>query len=233
DPKQAGTRPHTDFASGTACTHGNCGRRGEYLKVATGLLVSDLEHMTADWSADNRGNYRQQFLALEPREALRRMLFGMGSLSLGELAGERMNVALLAHSQEDEHSCFSDNTHNDIEANARSISNIHTGSYVRSDGSRFDGPGLALLLERQDAALAGALMDKLDSSQKAVMAIVDAASQGEAFDQQIAPDNPAGNQRIHTAINALRDQTAAIEAAATALGIVQLNAETSDSFNNR
>jgi len=231
-PQQSGSRPHTDFAGGAACTHGNCERRARYLKVATGLLVSDLAHMAADWSAESKGNYRQQFLALEPREALRRMLFGMGSLSLGELAGERMNVALLAHSQEDEHSCFSDNTHNDIDTNIRGIRNIYTGSYVRNDGSSLEGPSLARLLEQQDAALAGTLMERLDASRNAAQAIVDAAGQGEAFDQQIVPENAAGNQRIRTAINALRAQTIALEAAATALGIGQLNAETSTTFSN-
>ena len=40
------------------------------------------------------------------------MFFGMGSLSLGELAGERMKVSLEANSPEDEQDCFSDNTHN-------------------------------------------------------------------------------------------------------------------------
>jgi putative iron-regulated protein len=37
----AGERPATDYSI-TACTHGNCDRRAQYLKSATDLLVSDL-----------------------------------------------------------------------------------------------------------------------------------------------------------------------------------------------
>ena len=40
------------------------------------------------------------------------MLTGLGSLSYGELAGERMKLGLLLHDPEEEHDCFADNTHN-------------------------------------------------------------------------------------------------------------------------
>jgi putative iron-regulated protein len=36
----------------------------------------------------------------------------LGSLSYGELAGERMKLGLLRHDPEAEHDCFSDDTHN-------------------------------------------------------------------------------------------------------------------------
>lgn len=45
----AGNRPWSDFAQGADCTGGNCDRRGDYLKAATDLLISDLEWMTAQW----------------------------------------------------------------------------------------------------------------------------------------------------------------------------------------
>ncbi|MEZ5453091.1 MAG: imelysin family protein [Thiothrix sp.] len=229
NPKDAGKRPATDYAKGDACTNGNCERRGEYLKAATDLLVADLQTMANDW-ADGKDNYRQAFLSLPDNEALRRMLFGMGSLSLGELAGERMNVALLAHSQEDEHSCFSDNTHNDIAENARSIQNIFNGTYTRTDGSKVEGASLAQLVASKDAKLSETLVSKLANTQKAVEAIVEAAENGEHFDQQITPDNKDGNKRVKAAITALRSQTGDIEAAAKAVGIDSLNPESSDSF---
>lgn len=229
DPKDAGKRPATDYAKGDACTNGNCERRGEYLKAATDLLVADLQTMADDW-ADGKDNYRQAFLSLPDNEALRRMLFGMGSLSLGELAGERMNVALLAHSQEDEHSCFSDNTHNDIAENARSIQNIFNGTYTRTDGSKVEGASLAQLVASKDAKLSETLVSKLANTQKAVEAIVEAAENGEHFDQQITPDNKDGNKRVKAAITALRSQTGDIEAAAKAVGVDSLNPESSDSF---
>ena len=228
-PEDAGIRAYTDYAIGTDCTNGNCERRGQYLKVATDLLVSDLEFMVADWKPDS-DNYRKNFLALEEKEALRRMLFALGSLSLGELAGERINVALLAHSQEDEHSCFSDNTHTDIAENARGVQNIFTGTYLRSNGDKVTGVSLADLVAANNTELSNSLSNKLANSQAAAEAVVKAAEAGEHFDQQITPDNEAGNARVKAIINALRLQTGDIEASAKALGIENLNPETSDSF---
>lgn len=228
-PTDAGTRPHTDYLKGEGCTNGNCERRAQYLKVATDLLVADLQTMVDDW-ADGKNNYRKAFLGLDEKEALRRMLFGMGSLSLGELAGERMNVALLARSQEEEHSCFSDNTHNDIADNARGIQNIFLGSYTRTDGSKVSGPGLAALLASTDEPLSKELATQLEATQQKAEAIVAAANNGEPFDQQILGSNKEGNQRIKDTIAALRAQTKTIEAAARALGIGNLDPESSDSF---
>lgn len=229
DPKTAGKRPYTDYAKGDACTNANCERRAEYLKAATDLLVADLQTMTDDW-ADGKDNYRKAFLALNETEALRRMLFGMGSLSLGELAGERMNVALLAHSQEDEHSCFSDNTHNDIAENARSIQNIFNGTYTRTDGTTVSGASLAQLVAAKDPAASETLVKKLAETQQKAQAIVDAAQAGEPFDQQIIASNKDGTKRVKATIAALRSQTADIEAAAKILGVANLNPESSDSF---
>ena len=127
----AGARAYTDFVVGAECTNGNCERRGAYLKAAAELLVQDLEWMEKQWSADEKGNYRQELLAESSDNGLRKMLFGMGSLSLGELAGERMKVALEANSTEDEHDCFSDNTHNSHYYNEQGIYNVYTGLYKR------------------------------------------------------------------------------------------------------
>ncbi|MEN9424321.1 MAG: hypothetical protein RL122_1704, partial [Pseudomonadota bacterium] len=207
-----------------------CERRAEYLKAATDLLVADMQKMADDWADGKAGNYRRAFLALDKKEALRRMLFGMGSLSLGELAGERMNVALLAHSQEDEHSCFSDNTHNDIAENARSIQNIFNGIYTRTDGTKVEGASLAQLVAAKDAKASETLVSKLADTQQKAEAIVEAAKNGENFDQQITPDNKDGNKRIKATIAALRSQTGDIEAAAKAVGVDSLNPESSDSF---
>lgn len=225
----AGLRPFTDYAKGADCTNGNCDRRGQYLTAATDLLVSDLTEMVADW-APEKDNYRKTFLALEEGEALRRMFFGLGSLSLGELAGERINVALLAHSQEDEHSCFSDNTHVDIAENARGIQNIFTGTYTRVNGEVLKSASLAELLAEKNADLSKSLTTKLASSQSKAADVVKAAEAGEHFDTQIAADNSTGNKRVQSVIDALRLQTGDIEAASQALGVSNLNPETSDSF---
>ncbi len=228
-PNTAGQRPYTDYVSGSGCTHGNCERRAQYLQIVTDLLVSDLQTMVEAWSENKKDNYRAALLAVDEKEALRRMLFGMGSLSLGELAGQRMNVALLANSQEDEHSCFSDNTHSDIAANAQGIQNIYTGTYKRVDGSTLSGASLAQLLANQDNKLSQLLLEKLSITQQKAAAIVAAADKGEAFDQQIAPENKAGNERVQATIEALRSQTAEFETMARILGI---EAVSTDRFNS-
>lgn len=231
NPQDAGMRPYTDYVTGDGCTNGNCERRGQYLLAATDLLISDLEEMVADWEG-GKDNYRKAFMALDDNEALRRMLFGMGSLSLGELAGERINVALLAHSQEDEHSCFSDNTHVDIAENARGIQNVFNGSYVRADGSTVKGASLADLVAVKDKALSQTLTEQLAASQDKAQQVIEAAEQGEHFDQQIRSGNEAGNTRVKAVIEALRTQTGSIEAVSGALGIDNLNPENSDSFGS-
>ncbi len=93
-------------------------------------------------------NYRAKVEADTAENNLRKMFFGMGSLSLGELAGERMKVALEANSTEDEHDCFSDNTHNTLFFNAKSIRNIYLGEYKRTDGSVVKGPSLSDLVAK-------------------------------------------------------------------------------------
>jgi len=86
-------------------------------------------------------------LALDKNEAIRKMMVGMAILSKNELAGERMYVAYDNQDQEDEHSCFSDNTHRDINLNAKGIHNVYTGTYLRTDGSTVSGSSIADLAQ--------------------------------------------------------------------------------------
>ncbi len=220
-----GERPVSDYQTGDDCTHGHCDRRRSYLDAVSDLLVDDLEWMVAQWAPDTEDNYRQALLAESDQEGLRRMLFGMGSLSLGELAGERLKVALEANSFEDEHDCFSDNTHNSHYYNGQSIQNIYTGRYQRLDGSVLEGPSLQALLSQEDSELADTLGDQL----KATMARLDAIKQAAeaesspmAFDMMIAPGNEQGSELINAAILTLVAQTGSIEQAAGELGVTSL-----------
>ncbi|MCA2429705.1 imelysin family protein, partial [Vibrio chemaguriensis] len=158
----AGQRAYTDFVVGSGCTNDHCDRRGEYLKAAADLLVQDLEWMEKQWSADEKGNYRQELLTGSAENGLRKMLFGMGSLSLGELAGERMKVALEANSTEDEHDCFSDNTHNSHYYNEQGIYNVYTGTYSRQDGTVITGPSIANLVAQEDNKAAEEIQKQCD-----------------------------------------------------------------------
>lgn len=225
----AGNRPASDYLVGEGATGGHNERRRDYLKAATALLVSDLRYMAGQWQAGVADNYRAKLEAEPAENGLRKMLFGMGSLSLGELAGERMKVALEANSTEDEQDCFSDNTHHAHFYDALGIRNVYLGEYKRIDGSQLSGPSLSSLVAKADAQADAALKADLDASQAALQKMVDSAEKdGVHFDQLIAADNTAGQQIVRDAIAGLVKQTASIELAATKLGISDLNPDTAD-----
>ncbi len=225
----AGARAYTDFVVGDACTNGNCDRRGEYLKAAAELLIQDLEWMEKQWSADEKGNYREELVNGSAENGLRKMLFGMGSLSLGELAGERMKVALEANSTEDEHDCFSDNTHNSHYYNEQGIYNVYTGIYKRQDGSLLSGPSLNDLVAQKDKQAAKEIQKQFDVTRAQVGQLVTSAeTNGQFFDQLIASGNTQGNALVNETIMSLVAQTESIERAAKIVGITNLSPDTAD-----
>ena len=224
----AGNRPYTDFLVGEGATGGHNERRRAYLEAVTTLLVNDLESMVNEWKADSADNYRASLLADSADEGLRKMLFGMGSLSLGELAGERMKVALEANSTEDEHDCFSDNTHNSHFYNAKGIRNIYLGSYQKLDGTEITGPSLSSLVKSLDSAADDVAQKAFANTESKLQALVDSALKGQHFDQLIAPENTEGQTLVREAIAALVAQTQSIEKAASVLGVNNLNPETAD-----
>ncbi|CDF82251.1 Insulin-cleaving metalloproteinase outer membrane protein [Pseudomonas knackmussii B13] len=225
----AGNRPYTDYAQGKDCTNGHCDRRAAYLKAATDLLVSSLEEMVGNWKSGVADNYRAKLEADNASTNLRKMFFGMGSLSLGELAGERMKVALEANSTEDEHDCFSDNTHHTLYFDAAGIRNVYLGEYKRVDGSVVKGPSLSDLVAKADAQANDTLKADLDGTQAKMQAIVDRAEKdGVHFDQMIAPADEADHKIIRDAIASLVKQTGSIEKAAAALGIQDLKPDNAD-----
>jgi putative iron-regulated protein len=203
-PTGPGARPHTDYLAGAM----NHERRGQYLRLVTELLVDDLGEVADAWAS---GSPYEADLRADPKEALRRMLQGMGSLSGAELSGERMTVALDNRDQEDEHSCFSDNTHRDLRANALSIQNVYLGRY----GS-IDGPGLDGLVAKRDPALDTKLKEQIAASVAAIEAIP------VPFDQAIM--NEPGRAKVLAAVRALQDETETLVQVATLFGI-QINLE--------
>ncbi|WP_419909185.1 imelysin family protein [Hoeflea sp.] len=225
----AGTRPYTDFDPGN-CTGGNCERRAEYLAAAANLLVDDLEEMVANWRTD--GEARKAVMDGEVNQGVATILTGMGSLSYGELAGERMKLGLLLHDPEEEHDCFSDNTHISHLYDAIGIRNVYEGSYTRIDGSVVKGPSVSDMVKHANADIDGELRADIDATIAAMQAIADAAEAGEAYDQQIGEGNAAGNARVQAAIDALVKQTKSIERAVAALDLGALEFEGSDSLDN-
>ena len=225
----AGERPWTDFAQGDACTGGNCDRRGTYLRVATGMLVADLEEMAAAWDTD--GEARAALMADE-NAGLTAIFTGLGSLSYGELGGERMKLGLMLNDPEEEHDCFADNTHNSHFYNGIGMRSVYLGRHVRIDGSVVEGPSPADLVAAADAEADAALRAALDVSVARLGDIKTAAEAGMAYDQMLAPGNAAGAALIEGAVGALRDQTRAIERAVAALDLRAVTIEGSDSLDN-
>ncbi|WP_328587469.1 imelysin family protein [Algihabitans albus] len=225
----AGTRPATDFDMAN-CSNGNCDRRAEYLVAVTDLLLADLEEMVEAWGED--GEARAALTAQGEDAGLIRILTGLGSLSYGELAGERMRLGLLLHDPEEEHDCFADNTHNSHFYNVVGMINVVTGTYRRIDGTRVSGPGLEALLADADPTVAGELRAGLERSYDAALDMVHRAERVENYDQMIAAGNDEGNATIEAVIQALVDQTRSIERAVAALDLQPIAFEGSDSLDN-
>ncbi|NHB76419.1 imelysin family protein [Rhodobacter calidifons] len=225
----AGARPYTDYLQGEGCTGGNCDRRAAYLQAATDLLVADLQEMVGNWQ---EGGPARAAVTRDPQAGLLAMLTGMGSLSYGELAGERMKLGLMLNDPEEEHDCFSDNTHNSHYFDGVGIRNVYLGRYLRLDGSVVEGFALADLVAAADPAVDAQLKAELEASVAALGAVKAAADGGLAYDQMLAPGNAQGEELIMAAVNALVTQTASIERAVTALGLSKVTFEGSDSLDN-
>ena len=225
----AGARPASDF-NRDACTGGNCARRSTYLRVAVDLLIDDLAWMVGQWEV---GGAARTALSIGNGEAgLIAMFTGMGSLSYGELAGERMKLGLLLHDPEEEHDCFSDKTHLSHYYNVVGIRNVYLGRYKRIDGGRVEGRSLSDLVREADAVADRRLRAALDTSLAAVAAIVRRAETVEAYDQMISEGNVAGNQLVNEAIQALLAQTREIERAIAVLKLKPIAFTGSDSLDN-
>ena len=205
-----GNRPFEDYVKGKG---ENAERRAQYLTVATELLVEDLAGMVKAWEP-NAKNYRAKF-EKGGRESVRKIIVGLGSLSRGELSGERMEVALNSQDQEDEHSCFSDNTHRDVVNNAKGIQNVWLGQFKRLDGSTLQGPGVRDLVAAKNPALAEKTTAQLAASVAGAEAIP------APFDRAIAKGS-AGRPAIEKTVASLVAQSKLLVESASAVGIAKL-----------
>jgi putative iron-regulated protein len=205
-----GSRSFEDYVVGKGA---NAERRAQYLTVATELLVDDLTAMVTAWEPGKK-NYRAKF-EKGGKESVRKIIVGLGSLSRGELSGERMEVALNSQDQEDEHSCFSDNTHRDVVSNAKGIQNVWTGEYTRRDGSVLKGPGVRDLVAAKNPALAEKTTAQIADSVKGAEAIP------APFDRTIVKGS-AGRPAIEKTIASLVSQSKLLVESASAVGIAKL-----------
>ncbi len=224
----AGNRAYTDFDTKN-CTNGNCDRRAAYLKAASSLLVSDLEEMVTAWTPEGEAT---KTVTVDPKAGISAILTGMGSLSYGELAGERMKLGVLLHDPEEEHDCFSDNTHASHLNDAVGIASAYTGEYTRADGTKMTGPSLSELVAAKDAALDTEMKAKLTKTLDAMNAMAKRAETVEAYDQMIGEGNAEGNATVQAAIDGLIDQTKTIERVIASLDLGTIELEGSDSLDN-
>ena len=224
----AGNRPYTDYDK-AKCTNGNCDRRADYLKSASTLLIKDLQEMVDAWAPEGEAT---KTLEGDPKAGLTAILTGMGSLSYGELAGERMKLGLLLHDPEEEHDCFSDNTYNSHLNDAIGIASAYTGDYTRVDGTKMTGASLSELVGAKDKALNDEMLVKLDKTLNAMHAMEKRAQTVEAYDQMIGEGNKEGNAVVQAAIDGLLDQTKSVERVIAALDLGKIDLEGSDSLDN-
>jgi putative iron-regulated protein len=208
-----GDRPYTDYVKGKG---NNAERRAHYLQEVTALLIHDLETVRSAWAPGTPNNFRAQF-EKGGKESVRQILVGLGSLSRGELAGERLEVALFSQDQEDEHSCFSDNTHRDAVNNAQGILNVWTGTYKQADGAVLKVPSLAELVASKAPKVAK------ETTQQITNSVIAANAIQAPFDREIIGGaNAPGPQRIKATVASLVKQSTLIVESANAIGISQL-----------
>ena len=201
-----GSRPLEDYTD-----NANADRRADYLATASDLLLVHLGSLADAWAPGDAGNYRAGFLAMDSDAALNNIITGIGELSRGELAGERMTVAYEERSQEDEHSCFSDNTVADIVGNARGIQMVYTGDY-----GLVAGPGVMDLV----AVVNGELAMRLEREIGRSVALAEAIP--SPFDLHLRstiPNNDPGREAVLRTIESLEGQTDSIVSAAEQIGI--------------
>ncbi len=200
-----GDRPVSDYVAG----QGNNDRRRLYLKTVTEMLAHELEELEEQWEA-GEDNYRAKFLALPPREAIGRIINGVAQLAGYEMASERLAVALDSGLQEDEHSCFSDNTDADQIYDLRGIRNVWFGSV---GDKQF--PGLFELAMSVDPAAALLVTSRLNLAEAAV------ADLDRPFDRILA--SPAGSparQEAERAVTALVSLADALKDMGSKLGVL-------------
>ncbi len=225
----AGNRPHTDFDTKN-CTHGNCDRRAQYLTAATELLISDLKDIVGQWAP---GGAARAAVTADKAKGVGAIIKGLGSLSYGELAGERIKLGLMLHDPEEEHDCFADNTHNSHYFDQVGMMSIYAGRYARIDGSVVQGPSLADLIKTKDAKLAAKIDAALGATLARMQVMKDMADRRVmAYDQMIGEGNAAGSKIIQDVIDGLVTQAKAIESAMAPLGLSGVSFEGSDSLDN-
>jgi putative iron-regulated protein len=198
-----GARSAGEFAGA-----GDSARRREYLSVATDLLVSNLKTLVDAWEP-GRENYRATFQRMDQATAVRNMLTGIATLTGFEMASERLATALDSGSQEDEQSCFSDNTHVDLLSNALGVANVYFGRY-----GGWQGKGLNELVAAANPDLNRYLEQRIEATVELARKLP------RPFDRMLAsPPGSPERQHAEQLVQSLQMQADLLKYAASALGV--------------
>jgi len=181
-----GNRPYTDYVTDGSGTAANQDRRGLYLRTVMELLLDNLGSVRDEWKSD--GPYRATFLNFSQQEIITKIFESLSELSKGELSGERMFVAVDLQDQENEHSCFADNTIDDIKQNFQGLVNVYTGTYVRVDGTTLTGESYAAIAATADADKAKLVTDAIDNARTKINAIPSPFDQAILNNRQVILD---------------------------------------------
>lgn len=194
NPDGPGERPWTDYT-----TAANADRRMTYLVTATEVLRFHLVAIADSWSPFNYDGTPGEFFLRRPSRIIRTVLRGLSALAGRELASERLATALRSRSQEDEHSCFSDTTRNDLVSNMEGIESILFGSFTSASGKVvIDEAGFYDLIASADQETAENVKDQFYTAKKLVSAIPN------PFDQAIvAADGSPERQAIESSVAAI------------------------------
>tara|TARA_Y100000814_G_scaffold287714_1_gene258198 strand:+ start:1258 stop:2448 length:1191 start_codon:yes stop_codon:yes gene_type:complete len=194
DTDGPGNRPWTDFT-----TAKNADRRMTYLVTATEVLRSHLVTVSEEWNPANYDGESGEFFIRHPSRIIRSIMTGIGSMAGREIADERLAAAIRSGSQENEYSCFSDTTHNDLVANMEGLESILFGKFINKSGKVvIDGKGIIDIISSADKELAGRMETQFRSAMMHIEAIP------RPFDQIIvAPADSEGRKTIDKAISSL------------------------------
>jgi putative iron-regulated protein len=203
-----GARPASDFVAGTPASD----RRRTYLHEIAELLERDIKDLSAAWNDQGPDGYVAKLKAMPEREVLGRMLNGMAILAGFEFMSQRLAVALDSGDQEDEHSCFSDTTHQDFVYDLQGIKNVWTG-----DSAGKERAGLDELVRSIDPATAKNVGKLLSDAESKIAAL------GNPWDKVLAsPEDSPERKAAEEAVTALQALGKGLSDAGAKLGVLVL-----------
>jgi putative iron-regulated protein len=217
DLESPGKRPFSDYDTGPDGTRDNQQRRRQYLHMASELLIDDIKSVRDSWKADE-GDWRKEFGKLERDEKLRRMVVALARFSIDELEKGRLGEPLMLAEQHNDHSPFSDQSHEEFLPDALAIQNIYLGRYdddLLDEDAPEEGPGLHSIVALKASALDEQFRTDLEATVEAARAVADGPPLEQALLKGVGSPERAAAENLLTALQA---QNATLEEIANLFG---------------